>query len=104
MDNTEKIQMTINIGGCQLPVTVPFSQQDSVREVEAQVAELYTTWRRQFKKRTDREILAMVAYQYANFYMELSRRVDRADQKVAECLGVLDRIDNPGTSGNDDQA
>lgn len=96
MDNTEKIQMTINIGGCQLPVTVPFSQQDSVRDVETQVAELYTSWRRQFTKRTDREILAMVAYQYANFYMELTRRYNKAHDKVAQCLEFLDGIDKPG--------
>lgn len=98
MDNTEKIQMTINIGGCQLPLTVPFSQQDLVREVEAEVSDLYTKWRRQFTKRSDREILAMVAYQYASFYRELNRRFDRAGEKTRQCLDLLDGMENPQES------
>ncbi len=104
MDNTEKIQMTINIGGCQLPLTVPLSQQDSVRKVESEVSDLYTKWRRKFTKRTDREILAMVAYQYANFFIELSRRYELAGNKTRRCLDMLDHMENPEKHGDENSA
>ncbi len=37
MNDTEKIKMYLNIGGCQIPVTVPYSQQELNRDVEKQV-------------------------------------------------------------------
>lgn len=98
MDNTEYIQMTLNIGGCLIPLTVPFSQQDFVRDVETRVSTLYNSWRHKFTKRTDREILAMVAYQFANFYVELSQRVERANDIVAECRQIVDNMESPAES------
>ena len=83
MDNTEYIQMTLNIGGCLIPLPVPFS---------------HNPWRHKFTKRTDREILAMVAYQFANFYMELSQRVERANDIVAECRQIVDNMESHAES------
>ena len=79
-------------------MTVPFSQQDFVRDVETRVSTLYNSWRHKFTKRTDREILAMVAYQFANFYMELSQRVERANAIVAECRQIVDNMESPAES------
>ena len=98
MESTEKIKMYLNIGGSQIAVTVPFSQQDTVRDVEKQVNDLYTSWRHQFSKKTDREIMAMVAYQFANFYMDLSQRVERANDIVAECRQIVDNMESPAES------
>lgn len=104
MNDTEKIKMYLNIGGCQIPVTVPYSQQELNRDVEKQVESLYTSWRHQFTKRTDREILAMVAYQYANFFIELSRRYELAGNKTRRCLDMLDRMENPEKHGDENCA
>ncbi len=94
MNDKEKIKMYLNIGGCQVPVTVPGSQQEFVRDVESQVESLYSNWRREFTKRTDREILAMVAYQFASHYTELRQRYNRASGLVDECSAILDRVNN----------
>ncbi len=93
MESTEKIKMYLNIGGSQIAVTVPFSQQDTVRDVEKQVNDLYTSWRHQFSKKTDREIMAMVAYQFASHYHELRGRYAEAGELARECLDAMDRLD-----------
>ena len=40
----------------------------------------------------------MVAYQFANFYMELSQRVERANDIVAECRQIVDNMESPAES------
>lgn len=81
----EQIEMYLNIAGTQVPVKVPFDDQNRVRDVEKQVNELYSTWRRKFKKKSDREILAMVAYQYARYYSDLMERYETASRLTEEC-------------------
>ena len=63
MNDSENIKMNLNIGGQRIVQTVPFRNQDFVRDVEKEVDNLYSKWRKEFHSKTDREILAMVAYQ-----------------------------------------
>ena len=78
MNDSEKIKMYLNIGDQRISLTVPFERQEFVRDVEADVDRLYARWRKAFPAKTDREILAMVAYQYASFYGELKERYEAA--------------------------
>ncbi|MCM1370167.1 MAG: cell division protein ZapA [Candidatus Amulumruptor caecigallinarius] len=87
MAEPEKIKMNLNIGDQRLSLTVPFAKQDFTREVESEVDTLYRRWRKSFPAKTDREILAMVAYQYASFYSELKHRYEDARHKAKEILG-----------------
>ena len=91
MKDSDKVKMFLNIGGQQLSVTVPASRQEFIRRVETGISELYNKWRKQFPARTDHEILAMVAYQYANYYALLSDQLDEASQKAEECLKTAQR-------------
>lgn len=84
--------MEINIAGERIFITVPFSQQDLVRDTERSVAELYTAWRREFPAKTDKELLAMMAYQYASFYQQLLSRVDSAKALAAEVAQRMDSL------------
>lgn len=94
MSSTEKIKMTLHIGGNQIAVTVPFENQEFVRRVESQVESLYTKWRHDFPMRSDREVLAMVAYQFANHYYEMQQRYSDANLKAQQCLDAIDRLEN----------
>lgn len=93
MSSTEKIKMTLNIGGTPIAVTVPFENQEFVREVEESVDNLYKIWRHDFPTRTDREVLAMVAYQFASYYNELRIRYTSASQKAENCIRALDKLE-----------
>ncbi len=82
--------MNLNIGGARLQVTVPFDEQDFVRDVEESVNNLYNQWRHEFQKKTDREILSMVTYRFASLYYELTERISRASEITEECLRIAE--------------
>lgn len=92
MKNQEKINMEINIGGEPIKLTVPFQNQELTRSVEEEINNLYAAWRRSFPKRSDKGLLAMMVYQYASHYKELTIRYQEASKKAEECLGKLDDI------------
>lgn len=92
MDDSEKINMKINIGGQPVWLTVPFGKQDMVRDVEAEIGRLYASWRKTFPSRDNHELLAMIAYQYASHYKELSLKYEDAARLARECEEGLDAI------------
>lgn len=94
MNEPEKITMNLNIGGCAIALTVAYKQQEFVRDVESKVNDLYTRWRHDFPKKTDREVLAMVAYQFASHYSELTDRYVAATEKARRCLDIIDSLDD----------
>lgn len=87
MKDRETVRMEINIGGERITLTVPFNHQDAVRDTEALVGQLYDAWTRQHPGKKPREILAMVAYQFAAHYSDLLAQQRRA-------LAEADRIDD----------
>ncbi len=89
MKKEDNIQITINIAGQRIPLTVAFDQQNIVRETERSVNDLYEKWRVKFPRKSMQELLAMIAYQYASFYLSLSRRLDDA---VAEATAIETEI------------
>ncbi len=95
MKDQEKINMEINIGGEPIKLTVPFQNQELTRSVEDEINKLYATWRRNFPKRSEKGLLAMMVYQYASHYKELSVKYQEAIGKAEECLGKIDSILRP---------
>lgn len=92
MDDSEKINMKINIGGQTVWLTVPFGKQNMVRDVEAEIGRLYASWRKIFPTKDNHELLAMIAYQYASHYKELSLKYEDAMRLARDCEAGLDDI------------
>lgn len=90
MKKEDNVQITINIAGQRIPLTVGFDQQGLVRETERNVGDLYEKWRVKFPRKSMQELLAMIAYQYASFYLSLCRRFDDAAQEAAKVEQELD--------------
>lgn len=90
--DSKTVRMIIHIGGEVLPLTVPFDRQDLVRDTEACVADLYDLWRQRFPKKSDRELLAMVTYQFASYYLELADYTRRARTEAEEACTRLDTM------------
>lgn len=86
MNDSQKIKMHLNIGEQRLTINTPFERQNFVRDVESSVQRLYEQWRRTFTSKTDKEILAMVAYQFASHYNEMKEAYEEATLKAQECL------------------
>lgn len=92
MNDSDSIKMEINIAGERIFLTVPVSMQKAVRSTEQHVSDLYRQWRRDFPRKSDKELLAMMAYQYASYYDELLRRQDDSRIKAAEINARLDSL------------
>lgn len=98
MKNDDNIQMIINIAGERIALTVPFSQQNHVRDTERNIGELYNKWRAKFPRKTMTELLAMMTYQYASYYTSLSEIYDKATDSAVEIDDLLSQTLNPGKS------
>ena len=92
MGNRDKVKMKINIAGEPIQLTVPFSDQDYTRETEKNLNNLFDTWRRRFADKSDTELLAMVAFQYASYYDALKRAYLDAEAVVDKMEGRLDAL------------
>lgn len=90
MRDQELINMEINIGGEPIKLSVPFQDQDLIRDVEDEINTLYRKWRYNFPKRSEKGILAMMIYRYASYYKKLTITHQEAIDKARECLAQLD--------------
>lgn len=75
-----------------MSMTIKPDTEEIVRKAERNVNNLWSTWRGQFSKKSSKEVLAMVAYQFAKHYYELLDHIDAEQAVVAEFEAELDRL------------
>lgn len=92
----EKVRMKLNIAGEQILLSVPYSDQEHTREVEAQLNNLFNTWRGRFPEKSDRELLAMIAFQYAGHYTSLLKERGAMLEAADDASKTLDRLIEAG--------
>lgn len=70
----DKLNITIRIAG-QNPVALKINRADEerVRNAEYQVNRLWSRWLQRFPDKNSTEVLAMVAYQFAELYFNANR-------------------------------
>lgn len=90
-DKDKNVKIEINIAGEILKLTVPSSDQESLRKSERAINEYFSDWRNQFPRKTNSEIMAMVAFQFAKYYHELSGRYDAL---LSRLDGISARLDS----------
>lgn len=94
--NEEKVKMKLDIAGESFVLSVPYSQQEETRQTEAEVNMLFTTWRRRFPEKGDRELLAMIAFRYADHYSALRREKEMSEEEVDRINRLLDSLTSQG--------
>lgn len=77
--------MKLDIAGEPVILSVPYSQQEETRQTETEVNQVFSIWRARFPEKTDRELLAMIAFRYADRYSSLKRERE-------ETLREMDRL------------
>lgn len=92
MAEKETVQMHINIAGERISLNVDFGSQDDVRDAEQSVCELYSKWKKKFPSRSDHELLAMLSYQFAYYYLVLGKRYKAAGKALEKLDDDLDRL------------
>ncbi len=93
-DIEDKIRMQIEIAGQKIGITVGFDEQDAVREAESSVEELYRDWKKKFPRKSVTELLAMIAYQYASYYLTLRHRQADVVSQLSEIESEIDEVLN----------
>lgn len=88
----EKVKIRLNIAGEAIIYRVPYSRQETVRQTEAEVNGLFDMWRAGFPEKSDRELLAMIAFRYADRHAALLREKDEALREAAEVEARLDAL------------
>lgn len=78
MNDSDKVKIYIHIAGQRIPLSIDPDRQGAVRRAEREVTDLLSSWRSRFPAKTDMEILAMAAYQFASYYTDLRERVEAA--------------------------
>lgn len=90
--NEEKVKIKLNIAGESFLLSVPYSQQEDTRKTEEEVNILFDTWRSRFPEKSDREILAMIAFRYADYYAALRRERQETRQEISDLTARLDAL------------
>lgn len=84
-NEADKIKMTIKIGAAHIPLSVNFNEQDTVREAEKECDRYYDAYRKKWPKRSEEALLAMIAYQFAYYNIDLYARLKNAVQVAEQC-------------------
>lgn len=92
MKAENKTQITINVGGERLVLTVDFDDQIKVRDTERAIQNLFLQWQKRFPGKTNSQLLAMIAYQYASFYGELQSQTQKGIDELQDCISEAKEI------------
>lgn len=87
---SDKIDMTINIGGEFLKLSANFEEQDIVREAESDVRLFFNKLRKNRPESSDRQLLAMVAYQFSLWRRELLKQQESAIEMAVQCNTIIE--------------
>lgn len=89
MKETDAIDIKIKIANQQILLHQPLRDQDFIRDVEANIEQLWKTWRKRFPNHTESKLLAMMVYQYASFYFQQRHRYDDVLKEASNASEVL---------------
>lgn len=87
----DKLNITIRIADQpRMYLSIPPEEEEVVRRAEANINELWRNWTKRFKDKTPGEILAMVAFRFAQLYFNNEARVADVDSTLASLEKDLD--------------
>ncbi|MDE6480729.1 MAG: cell division protein ZapA [Muribaculaceae bacterium] len=80
------IKIDVKIGEEYIPLTVPFSQQDEVREVESELNLYMKELRNKVPNKGQKTYLAMAAYHFASYYFFLKGKYEEESEEAERLL------------------
>lgn len=75
-----------------ISMTINPESEKFIREAEYNVNKVWSTWRREFENKTSKEVLAMVAYQFAKLYYIQSHNIAQSTHLLGDFEAELDRL------------
>lgn len=89
----DKQNITIRIADVpKIPLSIHREDEELVRIAEKNVNSLWGDWSEKFKEKSSKEILAMVAYQFAKLYYTSVATNEKLDEMLLDFENGLDEI------------
>ena len=82
MKGSDKVRITINIVGELIKLNVDFDEQDSVRDAEKAINLYFDKLKKSWPNNSDKNLLAMVAYQFAKSYHQIIKQQEDAIELI----------------------
>lgn len=89
----DKLNITIRIAG-QNPIALRINRADEerVRNAEYQVNRLWSSWTQRFPEKNAMEVMAMVAYRFAELFFTASKTAEETNAMLGHFEEDLDRM------------
>lgn len=75
-----------------ISMTIPAETEEIVRRAEYNINKVWNAWRYDFQSKTSKEVLAMVAFQFAKRYYQLRQQVDNQQIWMEDFEQELNRL------------
>ncbi|MDE7421517.1 MAG: cell division protein ZapA [Muribaculaceae bacterium] len=92
MDSNDKITIDVKIGEERIPLTVPFSKQDDVRRIEAELKLYLKELKGKVSNKGQKTYLAMAAYHFASYYFFLKDQYEKESDEAEDLLREMSRL------------
>lgn len=99
--NEEKVKIKLTIAGESFVLTAPYSRQEEIRRTEAEVNMLFDTWRSRFPEKSDRELLGMIAFRYADRYSVLLNEREEVLSEMSALCQKAETLSESREAGKD---
>ena len=94
MKGSDNIKMTIDIGGELITLDVDFDEQNSVRDTERAVKLYIDRMKKAWPENSDRNILALTAFQFARSYHKLIKLQEEVIETANLKINQIDSFSN----------
>ena len=89
----DTLNKTIRIAGHDpMPLQIQRNDEEIVRTAEYNVNRLFNNWTQRFKEKSKSEILAMVAYRFAELLYTQNARLEQTNRLLESFEADLDKI------------
>lgn len=90
---TDRQNITIKISDvAPIPLSILRSDEEIYRLAEYNVNQLCGVWGKRYRDKSSKEILAMVAFQFAKLYFSGKANIEATDAMLGELESELDRL------------
>ena len=91
MKGSKTLDMSINIGGEILKLKAGFKEQEEVRDTEYTLKQYYNKLKREWPDSSDRQILAMTAFQFCRWYKQELKIQEQALELATQDNMLIDK-------------
>lgn len=92
MNGSDLVEMTLNIGGESFKLNAEFDKQNDVRDAEFAVNQYYNRLRKNQPRKSDSQLLAMTAYQFALWRLETLKEQKLVLSETADNLKLIESL------------